>query len=86
MSIDDDLLTCQEVVELITDYLENKLLPEIRQQFEQHVADCPGCERYLEQMQHTIRSLHQLVEAPTSAVTKEELLLLFRNWKQDPSQ
>ena len=45
MSI-NDTLSCQELVELVTDYLENALLPEMRKRFEEHVAAYPGCETY----------------------------------------
>ncbi|GAC1366078.1 MAG: hypothetical protein NVSMB44_29010 [Ktedonobacteraceae bacterium] len=40
----DDELSCQQVVELVTDYLENALLPEMRTRLDAHVAECPGCE------------------------------------------
>jgi predicted anti-sigma-YlaC factor YlaD len=40
-------LTCREVVELVTDYLENALTPEDRARFNEHLALCPGCDSYL---------------------------------------
>jgi len=46
----DDALTCQEVVELVTEYLENTLLPEMRKRLEEHVVECSGCENYIEQV------------------------------------
>jgi predicted anti-sigma-YlaC factor YlaD len=50
----DDALTCQEVVELVTEYLENALLPEMRKRLEEHVAECPGCAAYIEQVRLTV--------------------------------
>jgi anti-sigma factor RsiW len=47
-------LACRELVELVTDYLEGALAPAERARFEAHLADCPGCERYLEQLRATI--------------------------------
>ena len=47
---DQDVLTCQEVVELVTDYLENALLPRTQTLFEEHVAGCPGCTNYVYQV------------------------------------
>jgi anti-sigma factor RsiW len=47
-------MSCQELVELVTDYLEGALPPEDVARFEAHVAACPGCEAYLEQMRTTI--------------------------------
>ena len=81
----DDMLTCQEVVELVTEYLENALLPEKRKRLEEHVDNCPGCTTYIEQVQLTIGMLHRLVEEPAFPATKQELLQHFRNWKQDSS-
>ena len=81
----DDMLTCQEVVELVTEYLENALLPEMRKQLEEHIADCPGCATYLEQVRQTIGMLHLLAQEPAFPATKQELLQHFRNWKQDSS-
>jgi hypothetical protein len=77
----NDALTCQEVVELVTDYLENALLPEMRKHLEGHIADCPGCTTYIEQVLLTIDMLHRLAEESAFPATKQELLQHFRNWK-----
>ncbi len=77
-----DELNCQEVVELVTDYLEQALLPEMKARFEEHVAECPGCDTYIEQVQQTITMLRKLAEEPMFPETKQELLEIFRNWKQ----
>ena len=76
-------LNCQEVVELVTDYLEQALLPEMQAQFEKHIEECPGCDTYLEQVQKTIMMLRKLSEQQMFPETKQELLEIFRNWKQD---
>jgi anti-sigma factor RsiW len=81
----NDALTCQEVVELVTEFLENALLPEMRKQLEEHIVDCPGCETYIEQIRQTIDMLHQLAQEPVFSASKQELLQLFRNWKQSAS-
>ena len=81
----DDALTCQEVVELVTEYLENALLPETRKQLEEHVAECPGCATYIEQVRLTIGMLRQLAEEPVFPATKQELLQHFRDRKKDVS-
>ena len=80
--IKKDELNCQEVVELVTDYLEQALLPEIREQFENHIAVCPGCDTYLDQVQQTIATLRKLAEQSVFPESKQELLEIFRNWKQ----
>ena len=81
MRISDEL-TCKEIVELVTDYLEQTLVSEMRARFEEHVTECPGCQTYIEQVQQTISMLHRLAEEPTLPESKEELLEIFRNWKQ----
>ena len=75
-------ITCKEVVELVTDYLEQTLLPEAQTRFEAHVADCPGCETYIAQVQKTIAMLRKLTEEQLFADTKEDLLEMFREWKK----
>ena len=58
-------MTCQELVELVTDYLEGALPPERTRDVEEHLSDCVDCLRYLDQMQLTRRLLAQLaVEGP----------------------
>ena len=78
-----DKLTCREVVELVTDYLETSLLPEKQAQFEEHVASCPGCTAYVEQVRQTIDMLHKLSDEPVFPETKEELLRIFQEWKRE---
>ena len=77
-------LNCQEVVELVTDYLEQALLPEKQAQFEEHIEECPGCDTYLEQVQQTIMMLRKLSDLQTFPETKQDLLELFRNWNLRP--
>lgn len=74
--------TCQEVVELVTDYLEHALLPETQAQVEEHFETCPGCNTFYEQVQQTIMMLRKLSEQQTFPETKQDLLEIFRNWKQ----
>ena len=81
-NVNQNQLNCQEVVELVTDYLEQALLPEMQAQFEEHIAECPGCDTYLEQVQQTIMMLRKLSEQQTFPESKGELLEVFRNWKQ----
>ncbi len=60
----DDQLSCREVVELVTGYLEQVLLSEMRKRFEAHVAECPGCEYSIEQVRLTSGMLHQVAKSP----------------------
>jgi predicted anti-sigma-YlaC factor YlaD len=75
-------LSCKEVVELVTAYLEHALLAETQAQMEAHLANCPGCKTYLLQIQQTIAMLRALSQEPAFPETKEGLLHLFAQWKQ----
>jgi anti-sigma factor RsiW len=74
-------LSCKELVELLTEYLEGTLPPADRLRFDEHLAICPGCRVYLDQMRTTIRTLGQLREESIPSQTKEGLLRAFRDWK-----
>ena len=76
-------LTCQELVTLVTDYLEAALDPETERRFEAHVAACNGCRRYLGQMQRTIATVGQLREEDLSPAARDHLLDAFRDWKRE---
>ena len=75
-------LTCMELVELITDYLEGSLSPPDRSRFEAHLLECHGCHNYLEQMQKTISVTGKLTEDKISPAALDEMLHIFQNWKQ----
>jgi anti-sigma factor RsiW len=53
-------LPCVEVVELVSDYLDGKLDPELRCRVEEHLALCPQCQVYVEQVRDTVRALGRL--------------------------
>jgi anti-sigma factor RsiW len=80
--IADNELTCAELVELVTDYLEGALPPSERSRFEQHLDGCTGCRNYLEQMRTTVRLVGRLTEDDVPAAAKNDLLAAFRDWKQ----
>ncbi|HEU5432435.1 MAG TPA: zf-HC2 domain-containing protein [Thermomicrobiales bacterium] len=79
----DDELACQELVEIVTDYLEDALPADLRRRFERHLAGCPGCRVYLEQSEQTIRAARGLGVAVLSPADRAELLRLFEVWAQD---
>ena len=74
-------LSCQELVELVTDYFEGALSPEQRARFDEHLELCDGCTAYLEQMRVTIRTVGRIDEESISAEARTELLHAFRNWR-----
>jgi len=79
----DRMLTCQEMVELVTDYLEDRMDEDARARFEQHVAECDACTLYIEQMRMTIVALGHIPAESISPDAEEELLAAFRNWRTE---
>jgi anti-sigma factor RsiW len=73
-------MTCQELVELVTDYFDGTLDDTTRTQFEAHLALCPGCVYYLEQMRLTVRLAHD-VKALERRPEVVGLLGAFRDWR-----
>ena len=74
-------LGCQELVELVTDYLEGALPEEERLRFEDHIGRCDGCEIYLEQIRQTVSLLGGLPDEALSPEAERELLEAFRGWR-----
>ena len=75
-------LTCQEFVELVTDYLEGALDDDTVRRFEEHLALCPGCETYLSQMKETASRLGEIPVESLSAETQTTLLSAFRDFRR----
>lgn len=75
-------LTCKQLVQLVTDYLEGALSATDHRRFEVHLKKCDGCSAYLIQMRDTIRISGVLTEESLDPHAKDELLSAFRTWKQ----
>ncbi len=71
-------LRCDELVEIITDYLEGSLDDAQREAVERHLVDCPGCDAYLEQMRETIHQIGRLRVEDVPASAMDDLLAAFR--------
>ena len=74
-------MTCRELVQLITDYLEGGLSRRDRRRFERHLRRCDGCPTYVEQMRDTLRLAGVLREDDLAPQVRAELLAVFRDWK-----
>jgi anti-sigma factor RsiW len=74
-------MTCREIVELMTGYVEGTLTSADRTSFEEHIAGCDGCRAYLAQLQTTKKALGALAEESVPEGLKGQLLEAFRNWK-----
>jgi hypothetical protein len=82
MSESAEHITCQEVVELVTDYLEAELPAEQAALFEIHLNFCDGCLWYVDQLRTTVAAVGRLREEDVPAATRERLLTAFRGWKR----
>ena len=77
-----DELACHELVELVTDYLEGQLSADDRRRFDEHLATCGPCRRYLEQMRTTIGLVGRLREEDLDEPVREAMLAAFRDWRR----
>jgi predicted anti-sigma-YlaC factor YlaD len=76
-------VTCQEVVELVSDYLEQALTADETALFEQHLNFCEGCVVYVDQLRTTIETLGQVREEDLPKPTRERLMTAFRDWRRE---
>ena len=74
-------MTCKEVVEIVSDYLEDALSAQDRARVEAHLAGCAGCTTYVEQMREIIRLTGMLTEEQVPVEHRERLRQAFRDWK-----
>jgi len=74
-------LSCQELVELVTEYLEGALPADELVRFEEHLATCKGCRNYLEQMRTMVRLVGHLEPEGLDPEAERALLAAFRDWK-----
>jgi len=79
---DERTLTCQQLTEVLTDYLEGVMAPEDVARFEAHLGVCDGCVTYVDQMRQTIRTVRALRPEDVEATAPEDLLEAFRAWKR----
>jgi anti-sigma factor RsiW len=76
-------IPCQQVVELISDYLEGALPGRERRRLEYHLAGCPHCSAYLAQMRETLRLTGRLVPEDLSPEMQREFSEVYRKWRAE---
>jgi anti-sigma factor RsiW len=81
----DGPLACRELVELVSDYLEDALDDAQRARFEAHIAGCENCSAYVRQMRETLTLMGELTPESLSPQAESELLDAFRDWRERPS-
>ena len=75
-------MTCQELTEVLTDYLEGVMPPEQAAELEAHLELCEGCVTYVDQMRETIRTVRALRPEHVEATVTDDVLAAFRAWKR----
>jgi anti-sigma factor RsiW len=79
----EDELVCQQIVEMITDYLEEALSRSERRRFEAHLEGCEHCTEYLDQMRVTIRLTGRLQSEDLTPAMREEFAALYRRVRSE---
>ena len=77
-----DDMSCRELVEAVTDYLEGRLPARDRERLEAHLEVCPHCVEYVDQIRRTIAALGSLDTAALAPETRAGLLEAFRGWRR----
>ena len=80
----NDEFSCQEMTEVVTNYLDDALPTEERERFERHLSYCAGCSTYVEQMRETITQTGKVPrEESLPPALREEIVARFRAWKRE---
>jgi predicted anti-sigma-YlaC factor YlaD len=78
----DSEMTCKELVEVVTDYLEGHMPVDRRRLFDDHLSSCSACRAYIAQMRVTIQLIGTLREDDVSVEARDALLDVLRGWKR----
>ena len=70
-------LTCQEVVELVTELFDDSMPPQDRARIEQHLLVCPPCTLHVRQ----IEDVRGLARELPAAAPSQQVLDVFRRWR-----
>ena len=73
-------MNCNELVELVTAYLDGELDLDTRARFDIHLTECDGCDHYLQQLRTTVETLGKVDTEGLDPVFRDRLLTAFRDW------
>ncbi len=74
-------MDCNELVELVTAYLDGALDPDTRARFDSHLLDCDGCENYLQQFRETVRTVGKITDDELDPAFRNRLLDAFKDFR-----
>lgn len=80
-NVNEPWMTCRELVELVTAYLEGVMDPDTRALFDAHLEKCRGCRNYLDQFRTTARTVGQIEEGDLDPAFRARLLEALRDWR-----
>jgi anti-sigma factor RsiW len=78
-------VACQDVVQLITEYLDGELPDDVRAQVDEHLVGCDGCQNVLAQWRTVIALAGRLTEADvdnTDEITRDRLISIVRGLRR----
>ncbi len=78
-----DDLTCRELVEVVTDYVEGAMSDADRAGFERHLGECAGCTAVMSQFRATMEATGRLTEDQVSEAQRDAMREVFRGWRAD---
>ena len=81
MTNEIEQLSCQELVELVTEYLEGALPEADRRRLEEHISGCDGCRDYIGQIEAAVALTNRAQPPSLTPQAQEALLAAFRSWK-----
>jgi anti-sigma factor (TIGR02949 family) len=84
MAESHDHVSCSEVVELVTDYLEGAMSPEHVERFEYHLSLCDACVCYVDQIRMTIAAVGRIGNDDVPPEIRDNLVVAFRDFKRQP--
>jgi anti-sigma factor RsiW len=76
-----DAMDCNELVELVTSYLDDALDADTKARFESHLGDCDGCENYLQQFRETVRTVGKIRDDDLDPAFRDRLLDAFKDFR-----
>lgn len=68
---------CRELVELLTDYLDDAVAPDLRRTIDAHLDECPGCRAALDNLSETVSTLRQTEVEQLPQPLIDQLLAAF---------
>jgi anti-sigma factor RsiW len=82
--MDATQMTCAQLVEQLSDYLEDALRPDQMARVRVHLHNCGGCETHLGELRVTLRTLSSLPMENLPSEVEQNVLDIYRKWVARP--